>query len=118
MRFDFLKPTLALALALVASAGSAAFVAPAIPAVALVLQPTSLTMWSDQAAFVLDLKLPVLAPTALAGPAQAVADRLGLSLTAAEPKSGRLIRFELDPSVGPVVGAYRLQVREAQITIR
>ncbi|MCV2356028.1 beta-N-acetylhexosaminidase [Paucibacter sp. B2R-40] len=106
-----------LALLLSAAAAAAAGLAPAIPAAAVLPQPTAVTMQPDQAPFALDPKPLVTAPAALVGPAQALASRLGLSLTETAPKSGRLIRFELDPSVGPVVGAYRLQVREAQITI-
>ncbi|MBT9491397.1 MAG: beta-N-acetylhexosaminidase [Paucibacter sp.] len=121
MRFKsaLFKASLVFGLGVLLSAASAAAgLAPAIPAAALLPQPASVVIQSDHAPFVLDAKLPVLAPAALAGSAQFLAKRLeGLSVTATEPKSGRLVRFELDPSVGPVVGAYRLQVREAQITI-
>jgi hexosaminidase len=122
MRFrtGVFKASLACGLALLlsaAAAAAAAGLAPAIPAAAVLPQPTSVTIQPDQAPFAFDPKPLVTAPAALVVPARALASRLGLSLTETAPNSGRLIRFELDPSVGPVVGAYRLQVREAQITI-
>jgi hexosaminidase len=120
-----LSLALGIACAAHAAVPVAADAAPAgIPPTALVPQPQSLTLNETQAPFALGQGVRVLAPAALSQPARLLASTLGLRLLDADADAsaraadpGRQIRFVLDPKSNAPAGAYRLQVRDAAITI-
>ncbi|MEL4180420.1 beta-N-acetylhexosaminidase [Roseateles sp. PN1] len=91
-----------------------------IPLGNLLPQPQMVKAGTGQAPFLLNAQVPVLAPEGLAGPAQSLAQTLGLRLKLAPSSTAGAarIRFEQDPSVGKVAGAYRLQIKPDEILIQ
>ncbi|MCV2352528.1 beta-N-acetylhexosaminidase [Paucibacter sp. Y2R2-4] len=107
--------------ALAATPKTAASMQPVpIPLGNLLPQPQMVTAGTGQAPFLLNAQVPVLAPEGLAGPAKSLAQTLGLRLKLAPSiiANSARIRFEQDPSVGKVAGAYRLQIKSDEILIQ
>ncbi|MBY0235281.1 MAG: beta-N-acetylhexosaminidase [Burkholderiaceae bacterium] len=107
--------------ALAATPKTAAAMQPVpIPLGNLLPQPQMVTAGTGHAPFLLNAQVPVQAPEGLAGPAQSLAQTLGLrlKLVASSAAGVARIRFEQDPSVGKVAGAYRLQIKSDEILIQ
>lgn len=112
-------------LAFAAASETATAIQPvSIPLGNLLPQPQTVTVGMGQTAFLMNAQVPVLAPEGLTGPAQSLAQALGLRLNAGASSSSKpnamtaRIRFEQDPSVGKVAGAYRLQIKAGEILIQ